>query len=255
MSSIKILQETLLNTPSQIIDLYEADFSTIKGAEQEPIHRFFSGTNYNYSEIKFTTIENAVPIQHTYLAAPIEVTGFEWNGSGQLPSPKLSIANINGSITVLNLLYQDLLGLKITRIRTMLKYLDAVNFAEGTNSSADPTAKFPDEVFFIDRKSVENASIVEYDLVSALDISSVKLPRRIIIQNMCTWKYTDPDTCTYIVPPTGGPWYNEFGIQVDSKTKDSCGKKLSDCKLRFNSNDGIEKILNYGGFPGAGLSN
>jgi lambda family phage minor tail protein L len=43
------------------------------------------------------------------------------------------VANVTGSIAALILSYQDLVGAKITRKRTLVKYLDGVNFASGSN--------------------------------------------------------------------------------------------------------------------------
>ena len=38
--------------------------------------------------------------------------------------------------------------------------------------------KFPDEIFFLDRKIIENRQIVQYELVSALDLANVRVPKR-----------------------------------------------------------------------------
>ena len=228
-----ILTEILKTSPSNIIDLYQADFNSL-GVDD--IRYFFSDTNKIGGNVVFNSIE--------YLAYPLELTGIEWDGSGQLPVPRLKISNVGGLITSLNMQYQDLLGLKISRVRTMYKFLDAVNFNPPINATADPSAIYPIEVYYIDRKVVENNSLVEYELVSALDISSVKLPRRLIIQNMCSWRYKDAN-CGYIP----GPMFTTMGVPTNDPQLDICGKRLSDCKKRFGENN----ELNYGGFPGAGL--
>lgn len=67
----------------------------------------------------------------------MQAEGFE-KTSAQQPVPKLSVGNIDGSISALCLTYQDLLGSKVTFHRTFGKYLDAVNFG-GVNPTADPT--------------------------------------------------------------------------------------------------------------------
>ena len=38
--------------------------------------------------------------------------------------------------------------------------------------------KFPDEIFFLDRKIIENREVVQYELVSALDLANVFVPKR-----------------------------------------------------------------------------
>lgn len=243
---MSILDEIVKSSPSNIIDLYEADFTSIPTFINDdsiiPGGKlyFFSDTNELGASLVFNGIE--------YSSVPCELTGIEWSGSGQLPTPKFRVANINGALSALNGLYEDLLWLKITRIRTMLKYIDAVNFTSGTNATADPTAQYPIEVYYIDRKAVENNSYVEYDLVSALDISSVKLPRRLVIQNLCSWRYKDAN-CGYIPSEYDNRMFTEMGEPTTNPVLDNCGHKLSDCKKRF----GTKGVLNYGGFPGAGL--
>lgn len=240
-----IINEILSSSPSHIIDLFEADFTSISSipidSEGNTKLRFFNDIN----EVGTELVWNG----DAYTRYPFELTGIEWSGAG-LPTPKLTISNIGGLLTALNFKYQDLLGLRVTRYRTMLKYLDAVNFPGGINPDADPTASFPKEVFYIDRKVLENSSLVEYDLVSALDISSIKLPRRLIIQNMCQWKYKDAN-CGYIPSEHSDRMSTSAGVPTNDPELDNCGKRLSDCKYRF----GATSVLNYGAFPGAGLFN
>jgi lambda family phage minor tail protein L len=233
---MSILSELRKSAPSKIIDLFSAELSSISENDTTVLN-YFSDTNELGNNIWWAGDE--------FLAYPFEISGFEWDGAGQLPTPRLRIGNLGGTISEYNRLYDDLLGLKVTRIRTMLKYLDSVNFADG-NEDADDTAQFPKEVYFIDRKVSENNSVVEYDLVSALDISSIKLPRRLVIQNTCQWRYRGAE-CNY----TGSAMFTKLGVSTTNSALDVCGKRLSDCKIRF----GASSTLNYGAFPGAGLFN
>lgn len=234
-----ILTEALKSSPSRIIDLYEADFNSLG---QNTILRFFSDT----TELGDNVFWNG----YEYNSIPCEMTDIEWSGAGQLPTPKFKVANVDGFLTILNRDYQDLLGLKVTRIRTMIKFIDAVNFNTGTNPTADPTAAFPPEIYYVDRKAIQTAIYSEYELVSALDISSVQLPRRTILQNLCSWKYKDPTTCNFTHPTSSPLYYKADGTLTGVQSQDVCGKRLSDCKLRFNQ---TTNILNFGGYPGAGL--
>ena len=56
----------------------------------------------------------------------------------------------------------DLTGAKVVRIRTMARFLDAANFSGATNplGTPDPTAEFPQEIYYIDRKKAENREVV-----------------------------------------------------------------------------------------------
>lgn len=218
--------------PSAIVVLYEVDATNIGGE----VYRFHDGKNGVITDIVWQG--------NTYQAFPIEATGFEWNGKGQLPRPKLTISNVLGTVSALVKLYDDLAGCKVTRIRTLAKFLDAVNFPSGTNPTADPTAEFARDIYFIDRKANENREIVEFELAAALDLAGVGLPRRQVVQNYCPWAYRGSE-CGY----TGTAYFNINDQPVVSPSQDVCGKRLNSCKVRFGST----AELPYGGFPAAGL--
>ena len=48
----------------------------------------------------------------------------------------------------------------------------------------DPTAEFPKEIYFLDRKISENRDIVQWEAISALDLVNVKLPKRIATRDI-----------------------------------------------------------------------
>ena len=48
----------------------------------------------------------------------------------------------------------------------------------------DPTAEFPQEIYFLDRKISENRDVVQWEAISALDLVNVKLPKRIATRDM-----------------------------------------------------------------------
>lgn len=228
-----------LPAPTSLIELFVLDTTPITPGGD--IIRFHAGIN--------GLGNNIVWQGNTYTRYPIEAGGFERSGQGTLPRPTIKVANITtnqlgGIISALAYQYQDLLGAKVYRKRTFLKYLDAVNFTGGTNPTADPTAAFPDEIWNIDRKSAEGPVFVEFELAAAFDVAGVLLPRRQCIQNLCTWRYKSTE-CGY----AGGPVADHNDLPTTDASKDSCGKRLSSCKLRFGENN----ELPYGGFPGVGL--
>ena len=179
---------------------------------------------------------------NAYPPWPIMASGFA-RTSDQQPVPKLSVGNIDSSITSLCLLYDDLVGAKLTRIRTLGKYLDAVNFPGG-NPTADPTQQLTPEVWYVERKSAESSEAVEFELTSALDIGQIKLPRRQIIASLCAWAYRSAE-CGY----TGGAVALADDTPTGTLALDVCGKHTSSCKLRF----GASNPLPFGGYPAAGL--
>lgn len=224
-------------SPGSIITLYELDTTSLGGA----LYRFHPGLN----ELKNEVVWGG----NTYTAFPIEASGFEMTTQGTLPRPTIKVANVTGLVSTLAKTYNDLTGAKLTRKRTLLKYLDAVNFAGG-NPSADSTQSFPNEIYYVNRKISENRVFLEFELVSSIDLHGVKLPRRQVIQNVCTWKYRgiqngDATGCPY----TGTNYFDTTDSVVLSSTEDVCGKRLSSCKARF----GEYATLPFGGFPSVGL--
>jgi lambda family phage minor tail protein L len=167
----------------------------------------------------------------SYLAFPIEATEFEYTGTGSLPRPKLRISNIFGTITGLILsLPNGLEGAKVTRIRTLARYIDGVNFPGGTNplGTPDPTAEFPREIYYIDRKAAENRDLIEFELASAFDLVGVRAPKRQCVSNVCQWTYRGAE-CGY----AGNAYFNFNDVPVGAIGQDVCGKRLRSCELRF----------------------
>jgi lambda family phage minor tail protein L len=132
----------------------------------------------------------------------------------------------------------DLGGATVRRIRTLKKFLDG-------EAAADPNARFPTEIWYVDRKSNENRDLVEFELASKFDLAGVMLPQRQIIANVCQWKYRGAE-CGY----TGSNYWNVNDQVVGTLAADVCGKRVESCKLRF----GATAELPFGSFPGAGLT-
>ncbi len=86
---------------------------------------------------------------------------------------------------------------------TLARFLDAVNFKDG-NPTADPNQHFPDEMWFIEQKTLETHQVVEFELSSVFDLMGVQLPYRQIIKNTCPWKYRGPE-CGYT-----GPYFDKI---------------------------------------------
>lgn len=218
--------------PGAIVDMFELDTTALGGS----VLRWHNGVN---------ALGNDVVWQgNTYSRFPVEATGFARSGQGTLPRPELKVANVSGLIGALARDLNDLAGAKLTRRRTFVKYLDAVNFPGGVNPQADPLCGFPDEIWFVDRKASENGVYVQFELAAAFDVAGVQLPRRQCIQNVCTWAYRSAE-CGY----TGGAVADKNDVPTSDATKDQCGKRLASCKQRF----GTYAELPFGGFPGVGL--
>ena len=163
--------------PSAIIELFTLKLdNTLHGAST--VYRFHAGSNMNANG-------RIVWAGNEYLRFPIQISGFAFQ-NGQIPRPKLVVSNALGTISAILLTVNetttgnDLTGATVTRIRTLAKFLDAVNFSGNTNpyGTPDPTAEFPQEIYSIDRKATETREIVEFELASVLDLVSITCPKR-----------------------------------------------------------------------------
>jgi len=225
--------------PSAVIELFELKLNTSQHGAAST-YRFHAGTSLNSNG-------EVVWAGNNYLRFPVEADGFEYNGQGQLPRPKVRVSNILGTITALLLsLPEGLEGAMFTRIRTLARYIDGGNFPGGINpyGPPDPTfPEFPREVYYIDRKVTETRDVVEFELAAAFDLAGVRAPKRQCIANICQWEYRSNE-CGY----TGTNYFNENDQAVATLAADVCGKKLSSCKARFGS--GAE--LPFGSYPGIG---
>jgi lambda family phage minor tail protein L len=186
-------------SPSALVELFELDLTPLGGE----LVRFHAGTNQIGGDVTWQG--------NIYSAFPVQATGFAITGTGTIPRPKMTVANVTGLISAFVLSFNDLLGAKITRKRTLVKYLDAVNFPGGTNPTADPDSHLADDVYSIDRKSAENKNAVEFELAAAFDVQGVQLPRRQIIRNLCSWAYRGPE-CGF----TGAPIWDANDTFISS---------------------------------------
>ena len=181
----KIFSDLQSINPSAIIELFTLQLSTAFHGSNT-LYRFHAGSNLN-------TNNKIVWDGNTYLRFPIEASGFAFQ-KGQIPRPKIVISNggkegsslANLSISAILLTVNettpgnDLTGATVTRIRTLAKFIDAVNFPGNTNpfGTPDANAEFPREVYLIDRKSAENREIVEFELAAPTDLAGVRIPGR-----------------------------------------------------------------------------
>ena len=68
----------------------------------------------------------------------------------------------------------------------LLENGSAIDMESGINpfGTPDPTAEFPQEIYFLDRKISENRDVVQWEAISALDLVNVKLPKRIATKEL-----------------------------------------------------------------------
>ena len=183
MSTALVYSEAQKINPSAIIELFTLQLSQTFHNDTS-IYRFHGGSSLNNNG-------EIVWAGNSYTRMPIIADGFAYR-RGQIPRPKLTISNALGSISaILNLVNtatvagavntgNDLTGATVTRIRTMARFLDAVNFPGNSNplGTPDPTAEFKREIYLVDRKATENREVVEFELAAPSDLAGVRLPKR-----------------------------------------------------------------------------
>jgi len=177
MSSTAIVSNLQNINPSSIIELFTLQLdNSLHGATT--VYRFHNGSSLkDNGEIVWAG--------NSYQRFPIQAEGFQY-GKGQLPRPTLTVSNALGTITAILLNVNatttgnDLTGATVTRIRTLARFIDAVNFPSNVNpyGTPDATAEFPQEIYKIDRKAAENREIVQFELASVFDLAGIRAPKR-----------------------------------------------------------------------------
>lgn len=231
MTTIKAEVQKL--TPSNRIELFELDAS-VAGGGIERIHNYVNDGDIVWQG-------------YVYAPTAFQAEGFAVSQDSQT-RPTFAMANPNGAVSALCMAFDDFIGAKLTRRRTLARFLDAANFPGG-NPDADPSQRFPDEVWYVERKISETRHQVQFELSSVLDLSGRMLPRRQIQANKCAWLviggYRGP-YCGY----TGDPVAKSDDTPTADPALDKCGGRVSSCKLRF----GETGVLPYGGFAAAGMA-
>ncbi|UOA08321.1 phage minor tail protein L [Methylobacter sp. S3L5C] len=216
-------------TPTAKIDLYSVDLNSIGVGE---VHYFYAGTS--------TMSAPVVYLGDTYTPWLVKVSGIDKRGGGSSPRPTIEVGNANRLITDLCATYQDMVGATVRRRRTLAKYLLA------------NTADFIDELYLIERRAEETNESVKFELASPMDFLNKQLPGVLALATGCNHRYRHTDSgsgCSW-AGTNSAKWFSAVGDPVLTNTADVCGKRLSDCKLRF----GATNPLDYAGNPGLGRS-
>lgn len=187
----KVNREIISPEPSSVVQLFELDLS------QSNLNignlRFHPGEIDKFED-KFLVWQGK---EYRPLACVIE--GIDLKGDGRLPRPKLLLSNYQGAISRYLKALKDITGYKVTRRRTFLRFLDGVNFDNNQNpyGEPDPDAHFLDDIFYVNHKISESKNLVEFELVSVLEMENVGIPARQVMANYCTWTYRSTIGCGY----------------------------------------------------------
>ncbi len=180
---------------------------------------FHDGKNENSADITYDG--------NTYLAMPILMTGVEIQSSGAIARPTLTIANVESMlksssifktqmedgtwdatvdgnpITAVEFRIDDLVGAKLTRRRTLEKYL-----------TSNPLVEFTKDVYIIDRIQSKNNLLVTLELSAPFDLSGIRIPTRVVVGKYCPWQYTAASTENTV--KRGGCYWKSHSNYVNS---------------------------------------
>ena len=223
-----VLQSQKL-TPGSEIRLYEIDLSPIGGG----ILRYVPG-NLGDRSVRWRGNE--------FRALPIDATGFDKTGKGQLPTPTLTVAR-EDIISAAVITYGDLRRSRVIRWRTFVEYLDGM-------PEADPNAAWKPDIFEIRRKVHHDAEKIEWQLGAAIDQQGHKIPGRVALRDHCPWIYRHWNGGAFDYSRATCPYKGNIYIQANGQVTanpafDQCGKRLEDCTRRFAG-----APIPFGGFPG-----
>tara|TARA_Y100000401_G_scaffold3815_1_gene2664 strand:+ start:14 stop:613 length:600 start_codon:yes stop_codon:yes gene_type:complete len=184
MSSSAIVSNLQSINPSSVIELFVLtlteglNYPTGNPDNVTTTYRFHAGSSLkDNGEIVWAG--------NSYRRFPVKAEGFAFT-KGQLPRPTLTISNALGTITSILLSVNktttgnDLTGATVTRIRTLARFIDAVNFPSDVNpyGTPDSNAEFPQEIYKIDRKAAENRQVVQFELAAVFDLAGIRAPNR-----------------------------------------------------------------------------
>ncbi len=211
-----------------IVNLYELDFSNLPGAAASDILYFTESIDDDYTPVVFDGQE--------YTPIHMQTSGWQMTGTESLPRPKVVVSNVLLTFASYINSFDDLVGSKFTRRRTLEKYLDG-------KPEANPNAQFAPDIFKIRTMPQKTKAVAEFELYPWLDQEGIKVPKRQILRDFCrqtyrTWN-TNASTFDYTkatCPYVGIYCYDRLGNYTADCASDNCGKELSDCEMRFAGN-------------------
>lgn len=219
--------------PGVIVELFQLD---LKG---KGTYYFHAGENGFKTKLVFGGIG--------YDFIPITATGFEYMGDGRLPRPSLTVSNYMGFMSIKALHFDDFIGHKLTRIKTFIRFLDNENFPNNINPFGDPDSDetFARDEFYVNQKKQENKDLVEFELVSIMELEGVALPARRIMSDYCPWIYRSTIGCGYTKKPVADFYNKKIQDGGYSNTADVGSPTFLGSESLLQNPDGTLSILTW----------
>jgi len=158
--------------PDTYLELFDFDASVILDKNGNP------GTISYYTNTP--TGGNMSPITwkgNNYYPLPFELRNVDNRGDGTAPNrPTISISNVNQFLLAAILSLGDLIGMRITRWRTFLRYTD-------NGSTPNSLMHYPTDEWIITKKMAHNNTGIQFEMSNPLDRPGLRLPRKQILKD------------------------------------------------------------------------
>jgi len=215
-----------------IVTLYELDLEAIGSAT---ILYFTHSINNDYTPVFFNARE--------YTPIHMQTSGWQVTGTETLPRPKMVVSNVLLTFASYINTFDDLVGARLTRRRTLEKYLDG-------KPEANPNAEFAPDIYKIRSLPQKTKMMAEFELTPYMDYEGIKVPKRQILRDYCrqTYRKYNTDTSAFDYTKSTCPYtsiykYTRLGIYTTDNLQDSCGKELGDCEMRYC---GVKALVSLG---------
>jgi lambda family phage minor tail protein L len=172
-----------LSQPSPWVELFTLDTTALGGTIYYVTPNIYPNTSY----LSFAN--------NTYMPVPVAFTGWEvmadtTGGQGAMPRPTLAVGNANKTFLSLVISLGDLVGAKVTRIRTFMKYLDG-------QPNANPNQYVGPDVYIVAQKTSHTNQQIVWQLTNPMDIPTAMLPARQILKDPSTLSSGFPGVQVY----------------------------------------------------------
>jgi lambda family phage minor tail protein L len=231
VSTVKEKSQEIHGT-DPLVSLYTLDMTLLGG----PIERFTDAKN---GEVSFGG--------NIYSPVEIEMSGLEINAETSDTSPTVKLTHNGSPITGYLDDFDDLNGATFTRIRTYQSFLDVVS----GGTTPDDTQFYGPDMFFIERMSHLDATSLEFELSTMLNVRDLMWPTLLILRDICSYQYRtyDPTIPGFVAgqcPWNGGTYYDANNQVTLNPALDVCSQKRAGCKARYGAN----AVLPFRGFMG-----
>ena len=205
--TVEDFQERLADAEIEPFWLYRINISDTPEASGEA-DLFLAGQPV---DIDYYRTDSGSDYAQTYQASGVKNSGFSQNLDGKIDGTKLTLSNISKEMQYYLDQRDGLRKRKVTiRLvdRTML----------------DDPAAYSEYVYYVD-SAASNTGTISLVLKSRFDILRVKIPRRIVTKNYCSWCYKKEgcwpgDGAGGFTPPT---WFSEKAFQISLGVSNDTG--------------------------------